>query len=70
MASKAVQKAHARFQRINKLTELELAGDAAQRQAIRKIKKALSDRWTNREPKSLAGFFDQKKARAVKRSAV
>lgn len=69
MASKAVQKAYAKQQRLRKLTTLELEGDAATRQAIRKVKKSFNDYWTNREPRSLGGFFDHKKARAIKRGA-
>ena len=69
MANKAVAKAYAKFQRMNKLTALEMSGDDEAR-AARKIKKAMSDTWVKRESKNIRGFFDQKKARAVKRGAV
>lgn len=69
MANKAVAKAYAKFQRMNKLTALEMSGDDEAR-AARKMKKAMSDTWTKRESKTIRGFFDQKKARAVKRGAV
>ena len=69
MANKAVAKAYAKFQRMNKLTALEMSGDDEAR-AARKMKKAMSDTWTKRESKNIRGFFDQKKARAVKRGAV
>lgn len=69
MANKAVVRAYAKFQRMNKLTDLELSGDDEAR-AARKMKKAMSDTWTKRESKNIRGFFDQKAARAIKRGAV
>lgn len=69
MANKAVARAYAKFQRMNKLTDLELSGDDEAR-AARKMKKAMSDTWTKRESKNIRGFFDQKAARAIKRGAV
>lgn len=69
MANKALAKAYAKFQRMNKLTALEMSGDDEAR-AARKMKKAMSDSWTKRESKNIRGFFDAKKARAIKRGAV
>lgn len=69
MANKALAKAYAKFQRLNKLTDLELSGDDEAR-AARKMKKAMSDTWTKRESKNVRGFFDQKMAREIKRGAV
>lgn len=69
MTNKALAKAYAKFQRLNKLTDLELSGDDEAR-AARKMKKAMSDTWTKRESKNVRGFFDQKMAREIKRGAV
>ena len=66
MANKALAKAYAKFQRMNKLTALEMSGDDDAR-AARKMKQAMSDTWTKRESKNVRGFFDQKKAREIKR---
>lgn len=68
MANKALAKAYAKFQRLNKLTYMELYGDDEAR-AARKMKKAMSDTWTKRDSKNIRGFFDQKKAREMKRGA-
>lgn len=61
---KRLQRAAARVTKLNTLID---AGDAS----ARKIKKAMQGSWTKRNPSesSLSGFFDQKKARAMKRSA-
>ena len=38
--------------------------------AARKVKAKMNDTWRNRKSNNVAGFFNQKKARAVKRGAV
>lgn len=62
---KRLQRAAAKVAHLNNLID---EGDAA----ARKAKKMLQGSWTKREPSQskLYGFFDQKKARAMKRGAV
>lgn len=58
------------FKRIAKLNAM-IDGDCPHdKQGARKAKKALSDKWFNRSSGNVSGFFDQKKARAMKREGV
>ena len=61
---KRLQRAASRVTQLNAMID---GGDTA----ARKIKKAMQGSWTKRSPSesSLFGFFDQKKAREIKRGA-
>ena len=69
MASKAVKVARAKF---DKLASLNAAIDVGGHigMAARKAKTKMNDTWRNRKSNNVNGFFDQKKARAIKRGAV
>ncbi len=69
MASKAVKVARAKFDKLASLNDDVDAGGHIGMSA-RKAKGALNDRWFNRKSNNVAGFFDQKKAREIKRGAV
>ena len=51
--------------RIDHLNELIDGGDFA----ARRVKKQANDHWTKRKSNNVAGFYDQKKARDMKRGA-
>ena len=69
MASKAVKVARAKFDKLALLNaDMDVGGDIGM--SARKAKTLLSDRWFNRKSNNTKGFFDQKKARAIKRGAV
>lgn len=69
MASKAMQVARAKFDKLAALNADQDAGGHVG-MAARRAKARMSDRWLNRKSNNTAGFFDQKKARAIKRGAV
>lgn len=69
MASKAVKVARAKFDKLAALNaDMAVGGHIGM--AARKAKSRMSDSWRNRISNNTMGFFDQKKAREVKRGAV
>lgn len=69
MASKAVKVARAKFDRLASLNAgVDVGGHIGM--SARKAKTAMNDRWFNRKSNNTKGFFDQKKAREIKRGAV
>lgn len=69
MASKAVKVARAKFDKLAALNaDMAVGGHIGM--AARKEKSRMSDSWRNRISNNTMGFFDQKKAREVKRGAV
>lgn len=69
MASKAVKVARAKFDKLAALNaDMDVGGFVAS--AARREKAKLADSWRNRKSNNVAGFFDRKKARAIKRGAV
>lgn len=68
MMSKA-KRCTAKFE---KLAELNAAMDVGGHvgMAARRAKSKMNDSWSNRKSNNVAGFFDQKKAREMKRGAV
>lgn len=69
MASKAVKVARAKFDKLASLNaDMDVGGHIGM--AARKAKTAMNDRWFNRKSSNTKGFFDQKKAREIKRGAV
>lgn len=69
MASKAVKVARVKFDRLAALNaDMDVGGHIGM--AARKAKAKMNDTWRDRKSNNVAGFFDQKKARAVKRGAV
>ena len=69
MASKAVKVARAKFDKLAALNaDIDAGGHVGR--AARKAKVSMSNTWRKRKSNNVAGFFDQKKARDVKRGAV
>jgi hypothetical protein len=69
MASKAVKVARAKFDKLAALNADIDVGDHIGVSAL-KAKSKMNDTWRNRKSNNVRGFFDQKKARAIKRGAV
>ena len=68
MASKAVKVARAKFDKLAQLNaDQDVGGHIGM--AARRAKVKMNDRWFNRKSNNTAGFFDQKKAREVKRAS-
>lgn len=68
MASKAVLVARAKFSKLAVLNaEIDAGGFVSM--AARRTKSKMSEHWTKRRSNNTAGFFDHKKARAIKRGA-
>lgn len=69
MASALARRCRAKF---NKLAELNAAIDVGGPigMSARKTKASMPDSWVKRKSNNVAGFFDQKKARELKRGAV
>lgn len=69
MASKAVKVARAKFDKLASLNaDMDAGGHIGM--GARKAKTKLNDRWFNRKSNNVKGFFDQKKAREIKRGLV
>lgn len=69
MASKAVKVARAKFDKLAALNaDQDIGGHIGM--SARKAKAKMADRWFNRKSNNVAGFFDQKKSREIKRGAV
>lgn len=69
MASKAVKVARAKFDKLASLNaDVAVGGHIGM--AARKAKTKMNDSWRNRTSNNVKGFFDAKKARAIKRGAV
>lgn len=66
MASKAVLVARAKFDKLASLNDDQDAGGHVG-MAARRAKSKMNDSWRNRKSNNVAGFFDQKKAREMKR---
>jgi hypothetical protein len=66
MASKAVKVARAKFDKLASLNaDMDVGGHIGM--AARKAKTKMNDSWRNRTSHNVKGFFDAKKARAIKR---
>ena len=69
MASAMQKRARAKFDKLAALNaDQDVGGHIGM--AARKAKAKLSEVWINRGGDNVKGFFDQKKARAIKRGAV
>ena len=67
--SKKTDKAFAKFSKLAALNaDIDVGGHVGM--AARRAKGKMNDSWCNRKSNNVAGFFDQKKAREMKRSAV
>ena len=68
MASKAVKVARANFDKLASLNaDMDVGGHIGM--AARKAKTKMNDSWRNRTSNNVKGFYDSKKARAVKLGA-
>lgn len=68
MASKAVKVARAKFDKLASLNaDIDVGGYIGM--AAHKAKSKMNDTWRNRKSNNVAGFFDHRKARAIKRGA-
>jgi hypothetical protein len=68
MASKAVKVARAKFDKLAALNaDQDVGGHIGM--AARKAKSSMNDSWRNRKSNNVSGFYDQKKAREIKRGA-
>lgn len=69
MASKAVKVARAKFDKLASLNaDMDVGGHVGM--SARRAKSKMNDSWRNRKSTNVAGFFDQKKAREIKRGVV
>ena len=69
MASKAVKVARAKFDKLASLNaDVDVGGHIGM--AARKAKTKMNDSWRNRTSNNVRGFFDQKKAREIKRGVL
>ena len=69
MASKAVKVARAKFDKLASLNaDMDVGGHIGM--TARRAKAKMNDTWRDRMSNNVNGFFDQKKARAIKRGAV
>lgn len=69
MASKAVKVARAKFDKLASLNaDMDVGGPIGM--AARNAKAKMNETWRNRQSNNVAGFFDRKKAREIKRGAV
>ena len=60
--NKRVQRAYAKFARLSEMNKA-LAAGGNEAVGVAKAKRQMSDTWTKRVSKNVAGFFDPKKAR-------
>lgn len=69
MASKAMQRARAKFDKLKSLNaDQDVGGHIGM--AARKAKSSMNDTWHKRKSNNTTGFFDKNKAREIKRGAV
>lgn len=69
MASAMQKRARAKFDKLAALNaDQDTGGHIGM--AARRAKAKMSDVWLNRSTGSITGFFDQKKARAIKRGVL
>lgn len=69
MASAMQKRARAKFDKLAALNADQDAGGHIG-MAARKAKSRMNDSWNKRSSTNVSGFFDQKKAREIKRGAV
>lgn len=66
MASKLAKRCAAKFKKLAALNDdMDVGGHVGM--AARKAKTMMNDTWSKRRSNNVSGFFDQKKARAIKR---
>jgi hypothetical protein len=69
MSRKALRIATAKFSKLAALNaDVDTGGHIGM--AARRTKAKMADSWRNRTSSNVTGFYDQKKARAIKRGAV
>lgn len=69
MASKLAKVMRRKFDKLAALnSDQDIGGHVGM--AARKAKSMMNDSWTKRKSNNVAGFFDQQKARDMKRGAV